>query len=225
MAITNPDTIAKLDPSVIGSLQSNTEAISTLPVEAQNTVLGAFMDSFQVVFWVAVPVVVIGFFFSLFLREKPLQDSQAHASALIVTSLVLHIPKVKREHKIDYLGALLIVASVVSILIALSVLGPENGWSDPRTVASLSLGFLIVIIYMLWEKRVTEPILPLSLFRNHTFSLTSIIGFIIGAGMFGAIIMLPLYLQIVQGATATEAGLKLIPLMIGILTVTITSGE
>ena len=81
LAITNPDTIAKLDPSVIGSLESNTEAISTLPVEAQNTVLGAFMDSFHVVFWVAVPVVVIGFFFSLFLREKPLQDSQAHASA------------------------------------------------------------------------------------------------------------------------------------------------
>jgi MFS family permease len=81
LAITNPDEIAKLDPSVVGSLQSNTEAISTLPVEAQNTVLGAFMDSFQVVFWVAVPVVVIGFFFSLFLREKPLQDSQAHASA------------------------------------------------------------------------------------------------------------------------------------------------
>ena len=145
--------------------------------------------------------------------------------ALVVTTMVLHIPKVKREHKIDYLGALLIVASVVSILIALSVLGPENGWSDPRTVAALSLGVVIVIIYMLWEKRVSEPILPLSLFKNHTFSLTSIIGFIIGAGMFGAIIMLPLYLQIVQGASATEAGLKLIPLMIGILAVTITSGR
>ena len=145
--------------------------------------------------------------------------------ALVVTTMVLHIPKVKREHKIDYLGALLIVASVVSILIALSVLGPENGWSDPRTVAALSLGVVIVIIYMLWEKRVSEPILPLSLFKNHTFSLTSVIGFIIGAGMFGAIIMLPLYLQIVQGASATEAGLKLIPLMIGILAVTITSGR
>lgn len=145
--------------------------------------------------------------------------------ALVVTSMVLHIPKVKREHKIDYLGALLIVASVVSILIALSVLGPENGWSDARTVGALSLGVVIVIIYMLWEKKVTEPILPLSLFKNHTFSLTSIIGFIIGAGMFGAIIMLPLYLQIVQGASATEAGLKLIPLMIGILAVTITSGR
>jgi Na+/melibiose symporter-like transporter len=114
---------------------------------------------------------------------------------------------------------------VVFVLVGLSVLGPENGWSDPRTVGALSLGSVIVVLYMFWEKRAVEPILPLSLFKNHTFTLTSIIGFIIGAGMFGAIIMLPLYLQIVQGATATEAGLKLIPLMLGILTVTITTGR
>ena len=145
--------------------------------------------------------------------------------ALVVTALVLHIPKQRREHRVDYVGAVLIVAAVVSILIALSVLGPENGWGNSRTVLVLALGVAIVIAYMLWEKRSPEPILPLSLFKNQTFALTSIIGFIIGAGMFGAIIMLPLYLQIIQGASATEAGLKLIPLMLGILSVTITSGR
>ena len=145
--------------------------------------------------------------------------------ALVVTSLVLHIPKQRREHKIDYVGAALIVASVVAILVALSVLGPENGWRDAKTVTTLVFGFAVVILYMLWEKRAVEPILPLNLFKNHTFALTSIIGFIIGAGMFGAIIMLPLYLQIIQGASATEAGLKLIPLMLGILSLTITSGR
>jgi EmrB/QacA subfamily drug resistance transporter len=145
--------------------------------------------------------------------------------ALVVTALVLHIPKQRREHKVDYLGAALIVAAVVAILVALSVFGPENGWSNPRTVSSLVLGFAIVAAYMFWEKRSPEPILPLSLFKNQTFALTSIIGFIIGAGMFGAIIMLPLYLQIIQGASATSAGLKLIPLMLGILAVTITSGR
>jgi len=145
--------------------------------------------------------------------------------ALVVTSMVLHIPKVRREHKIDYLGAALVVSAVVAVLLGLSVLGPENGWGDPRTVIALALGVAIVIAYIFWEKRATEPILPLTLFKNHTFTVTSIIGFIIGAGMFGAIIMLPLYLQIVQGATATEAGLKLIPLMVGILAVTITTGR
>ena len=143
--------------------------------------------------------------------------------ALIITSIVLHIPKVRREHKVDYIGAILIVAAVVSILIGLSVLGPENGWTDVKTLGSIGFGFLIVLLYIAWEKKAVEPILPLSLFKNQTFTLTAIIGAIIGAGMFGAIIMLPLYLQIFQGNTATGAGLKLIPLMLGILSMTIMS--
>jgi len=145
--------------------------------------------------------------------------------ALVVTSMVLHIPKVKREHKIDYFGALLLVISVVALLIGLSVLGPENGWTEARTLAAIIGGFVFAIFFIVWEGKAVEPILPLTLFKNRTFTLTSIIGFIIGAGMFGAIIMLPLYLQIIQGNSATEAGLKLIPLMLGILTFTVTSGR
>ena len=145
--------------------------------------------------------------------------------ALVVTSMVLHIPKVKREHKIDFLGALLMVISVVALLIALSVLGPENGWNDSRTVITLLAGVVFAVLFVIWELRAKEPILPMNLFKNRTFTLTSIIGFIIGAGMFGAIVMLPLYLQIIQGNSATDAGLRLIPLMIGILTFTVTSGR
>jgi EmrB/QacA subfamily drug resistance transporter len=145
--------------------------------------------------------------------------------ALVVTSMVLHIPKVKREHKIDYFGALLLVIAVVGLLIGLSVLGPENGWTETRTLAAIIGGFVFAVFFIAWESKAVEPILPLSLFKNRTFTLTSVIGFIIGAGMFGAIIMLPLYLQIIQGNSATEAGLKLIPLMLGILTFTVTSGR
>jgi EmrB/QacA subfamily drug resistance transporter len=145
--------------------------------------------------------------------------------ALVVTSIVLHIPKVKREHKIDYFGALLLVVAVTALLIGLSVLGPENGWSDNRTLAAIIGGVVVALFFVLWEGRAVEPILPLALFKNRTFTLTSIIAFIIGAGMFGAIIMLPLYLQIIQGNSATAAGLKLIPLMLGILSFTIASGR
>ena len=145
--------------------------------------------------------------------------------AMAVTAMVLHIPKVKREHKIDYLGAILLVAAVTSLLIGLSVLGPENGWTDNRTLAAIIGGLIFTISFLYWETKAVEPILPLTLFKNRTFTLTSIIGFIIGAGMFGAIIMLPLYLQIIQGSSATEAGLKLIPLMLGILSFTISSGR
>ena len=145
--------------------------------------------------------------------------------ALIITSAVLHIPKVKREHKIDYFGALLLVLAVSSVLLAVSVYGPEDGWTDSRTLIVISTGLILTMAFLWQEKRAVEPILPLRLFKNHTFSLTSALGFIIGAGMFGAIVMLPLYLQVVKGNSATEAGLKLIPLMIGIVSMSIFSGK
>jgi len=146
-------------------------------------------------------------------------------AAMVITSAVLHIPKVKREHKIDYLGAILMVAAVSATLLAVSVYGPERGWANSITLTYLAIGILLALIFLMWEGKAEEPILPLSLFKNHTFSLTSALGFIIGAGMFGAIVMLPLYLQVVKGDTATEAGLKLIPFMLGIVSTSIYSGK
>jgi EmrB/QacA subfamily drug resistance transporter len=146
-------------------------------------------------------------------------------AALAITSAVLHIPKIKREHSIDYLGALLLVSAVTTTLLSVSVYGPQNGWTDSHTIIYLVLGLLLAAIFIYWEGKATEPILPLHLFKNHTFSLTSILGLIIGAGMFGAIVMLPLYMQVVKGYSATSAGLKLIPLMLGIVSTSIVSGK
>ena len=146
-------------------------------------------------------------------------------ASLVVTSIVLHIPKIKREHSIDYLGALLLVGSVVPILLTLSVYGPENGWADARTIIFLIISLIVAVLFILQEKRAKEPILPLHLFNNHTFNVTSILGAVIGAGMFGAIVMIPLYLQVVKGYSASDAGIKLIPLMLGILTMSIYSGK
>jgi len=145
--------------------------------------------------------------------------------ALVITSAVLHIPKVQREHKIDYFGALILVSAVTTVLLATSVYGPEDGWTDSRTLTVFGLGLFLTLAFLWQETRAKEPILPLRLFKNHTFSLTSVLGFIIGAGMFGAIVMLPLYLQVVKGNSATEAGLKLIPLMLGIVSMSIFSGK
>jgi EmrB/QacA subfamily drug resistance transporter len=146
-------------------------------------------------------------------------------ASLVVTSMVLHIPKIKREHSIDYLGALLLVGSVVPILLTLSVYGPEHGWADARTIIYLIIGLILAVLFIMQEKRAKEPILPLHLFQNHTFNVTSILGSVIGAGMFGAIVMIPLYLQVVKGYSASDAGIKLIPLMLGILTMSIYSGK
>jgi EmrB/QacA subfamily drug resistance transporter len=146
-------------------------------------------------------------------------------ASLIITSAVLHIPKVKRDHSIDYLGAVLMVASVCLILLSASIYGPQYGWGDSRTVTYALVGIILTILFLLWERKAKEPILPLYLFKNHTFSVTSALGAVIGAGMFGAIIMLPLYFQVVRGYSATEAGLKLIPLMLGIVSTSIISGK
>ena len=146
-------------------------------------------------------------------------------AALAITSAVLHIPTIKREHSIDYLGAILLVSSVTTTLLAVAVYGPQDGWSDSRTTAYLTVGLILTGLFIWWESKATEPIIPLALFKNHTFTLTSILGAIIGAGMFGAIVMLPLYLQVVKNDTATSAGLKLIPLMLGIVSTSILSGK
>jgi EmrB/QacA subfamily drug resistance transporter len=146
-------------------------------------------------------------------------------AALVITSAVLHIPKVKREHKIDYLGALLLVTAVTTTLLAVSIYGPQDGWGNSKTLTYLAVGLILTVVFLKWESKAVEPIIPLTLFKNHTFTLTSILGAIIGAGMFGAIVMLPLYMQVVKGYSATEAGLKLIPLMLGIVTTSILSGK
>jgi EmrB/QacA subfamily drug resistance transporter len=146
-------------------------------------------------------------------------------AALIITSISLHIPKVKREHSIDYLGALLLVSGVSSLLLGISVYGPQDGWQNSKTLLTIAAATVLILLFIFQESRAKEPIIPLTLFKNHTFSVTSVMAFIIGAGMFGAIIMLPLYLQIVKGDSATSAGLKLIPFMIGIVSMSVVSGK
>ena len=145
--------------------------------------------------------------------------------ALLVTSSVLHIPRANVKHAIDYLGALFMVIGVAAILLAISVTGPVDGWLHPYTLSYFGIAILFTALFIWWESKVEEPLLPLRLFKNHTFSLTSAIGFIIGAGMFGAIVLLPLYMQVNLQYTPSEAGIRLIPMMLGIVAMAVTSGR
>ncbi|MFM8842134.1 MAG: MDR family MFS transporter [Actinomycetota bacterium] len=145
--------------------------------------------------------------------------------ALLVTSSVLHIPRTNVKHAIDYLGALFMVIGVAAILLAISVTGPVDGWLHPYTLSYFAVAILFTALFIWWEAKVEEPLLPLRLFKNHTFSLTSAIGFIIGAGMFGAIVLLPLYMQVNLQYTPSEAGIRLIPMMLGIVAMAVTSGR
>jgi EmrB/QacA subfamily drug resistance transporter len=146
-------------------------------------------------------------------------------TALVVTSLALKMPKVRRDHKIDYLGAAVIVASVTSILLYTAWAGSEYGWADPLSLALLAGGIVLAGLFVLVEFRAEEPIIPMRLFGNRVFTPTVIFTLIMGLAMFGGIIFLPVYLQVVQGMSPTESGLALLPMIIGLFATSISSGQ
>jgi EmrB/QacA subfamily drug resistance transporter len=146
-------------------------------------------------------------------------------AALIVTERVLQLPFPRREHKVDWLGAFFIVAGVSSILLVLSLGGDAFAWSSAWTVAISLLAVCFLTLAVWQERRASEPIMPPRLFRNHTFVICSIAGLAVGIAMFGAIVFLPQYLQIVRGRSPMMSGLLTLPLMLGMIVAMTLSGR
>jgi EmrB/QacA subfamily drug resistance transporter len=147
------------------------------------------------------------------------------AIALSVIAVAFHSRTVTTRHAIDYLGAALLAGALASIVLFTSLGGTTWAWSSPQMIALIVASILLVPAFVLVEARAAEPILPLSLFRNHTFAVTSTIGFIVGFALFGAVTYLPLYFQVTKGSTPTVSGLQLTPLMAGLLVTSIASGQ
>ncbi|MFC5381371.1 DHA2 family efflux MFS transporter permease subunit [Aquipuribacter nitratireducens] len=147
------------------------------------------------------------------------------AVALAVVVRVLHIPHTRRPHRIDWPGALLLAVGLVPLLL-LAEQGREWGWTSNRSLALAAVGVVGLVGFVLAERRIgDDALLPLRLFRSRTFALGSVSGLVIGMAMFGGLAALPLYLQIVKGQSPTVAGLALLPLTLGIMTGSITSGQ
>ncbi|MEU8179918.1 MDR family MFS transporter [Micromonospora sp. NPDC049047] len=146
--------------------------------------------------------------------------------AIVVCYHVMRlIPFERRDHSIDWLGAGLLVAGVSSLLLALSWGGNEYAWGSGVIVTLFVVGAVLGVLFVLQEARVAEPILPLRLFRSATFALANSALLIIGLVMFGSIIFIPLYLQIVKGASPTQSGLLMLPMMAGIIITSILTGR
>ncbi|MCW2540571.1 MAG: drug resistance transporter, EmrB/QacA subfamily [Frankiales bacterium] len=145
--------------------------------------------------------------------------------ALIVTNRVLQLPIRKREVKIDWWGALLLVAGVSSILLATQSGGTDYPWSSWQIIGLFLLGGLLLVSFAVRERMAPEPILPLGLFRMQIFTVANIVSFVSGIAMFGALAFLPQYLQLVHGVSATASGLLLLPLLVGLLVMSIGSGR
>jgi EmrB/QacA subfamily drug resistance transporter len=147
------------------------------------------------------------------------------AVALAVTSSVLRLPFRKLQHRIDYLGAVLLVGGASSLLLVMVWGGSQYAWSSPVIVALAVCGVVLVAVFSWWERRASEPLLPPRLFRIDIFNVSGGISFLQAMGMFGAVIFLPFYLQIAHGVSPTVSGLLLTPLMGGMLVMSIASGR
>ncbi|MDQ1531147.1 MAG: hypothetical protein QOE37_1252, partial [Microbacteriaceae bacterium] len=145
--------------------------------------------------------------------------------AFTVVWRVLNLPHSRREHRIDWPGAAALAVALVPLLIVAEQ-GQTWGWGSGLSILCYAIGVVGVVAFVLAERAYgDDALLPLRLFRNGVFSLTTVIAVITGIGMFGGIAIVPQYLQIVGGATPTRAGLEMIPLVGGIMVASIISGQ
>jgi len=147
------------------------------------------------------------------------------ALAVVIVGRALHVPFSRAPHRIDVLGAALLVGGVSAALLVTVWGGSEYAWDSPVIVGLAVAAAALLGLFVLQERRVPEPILPLDLFRNRVVASVSATAFLLGIAMFGAIVFLPVYLQVVRGRTATNSGLLVLPVMLGILTGSTLSGR
>jgi EmrB/QacA subfamily drug resistance transporter len=147
------------------------------------------------------------------------------AAAMAVITRYLYIPHRRQDHRIDWPGALTLIVALVPLLIVAQQ-GRDWGWGSGRSLACYVIGAIGIGLFLIAERRYgEEALLPLRLFTGRTFAVGSASSFILGMAMFGGLLVLPLYLQIVKGASPTKGGLELIPFVIGIMAGSIISGQ
>jgi EmrB/QacA subfamily drug resistance transporter len=145
--------------------------------------------------------------------------------ALGVIGVVFHAPVERVRHKIDWLGASLLTGGLSALILMISLGGTTYAWGSTPIVVLVVLAVVLLPLFVLAEWRATEPIMPLSLFRNRVFVASSAIGFAVGLALFGAIVYMPVFLQIVKSESPTGSGLQLTPMMLGVLTASIIGGQ
>ena len=129
------------------------------------------------------------------------------------------------RHKVDYLGAALLAAALSAIVLMCTLGGTDYAWGSPQIIGLGLAAILLVVMFVVTERRAAEPVLPPHLFSNRVFTVTSAIGLIVGFALFGSVTYLPLFLQVVNGASPTGSGLQILPLMGGLLITSIVSGQ
>jgi EmrB/QacA subfamily drug resistance transporter len=133
---------------------------------------------------------------------------------LVVAAVVLPKSTNRAGVTIDYLGSLLLAVSVIAFLLATTWAGSRLPWNSPEIFELLLGGLVCAFLFVSWERRAREPIMPTRLFRDRVFTISSASGFVLGMAMFGPWVVLPLFLQVVTGVSATDSGLLMLPLLV-----------
>ncbi|HET7568893.1 MAG TPA: MDR family MFS transporter [Gaiellaceae bacterium] len=147
------------------------------------------------------------------------------ALALVVVAAVLPKTRERLQHRIDVEGAILLAGWAGTLTLGLSWGGTQYAWGSPTIVGLFVAGAVLLVLFALQERRAAEPIIPPHLFSNGIFNASSAMSFLVVLAMFGAIVYVPLFLQVVHGVSATASGLKLLPMMAGVLTASIVGGR
>jgi EmrB/QacA subfamily drug resistance transporter len=167
---------------------------------------GVFVDnlSWRWIFYINIPIGAIALF-------------------VVASQVPGHLSRI--HHQIDYLGTLVLSAAATALILLTSLGGTTYPWASAPIYILGAAGALLIVVFVFVERRAPEPVLPLHLFKTRVFTTTSIVGFIVGFAMFGAITYLPAFFQVVRGISPTISGLYLLPLMVGLLTMSISSGQ
>jgi len=144
--------------------------------------------------------------------------------ALAVIAMALPSQTLRTSHRIDYLGAVLLTAALSSFVLFTSLGGNTIAWDSAPSIALIAIAVVGLALFLWVERRADEPVLPMSLFSNNVFTISNVVGAIVGLAMFGSITFLPLYLQTVQGVSPTTSALALLPMMMGLIGASMLSG-
>ncbi len=145
--------------------------------------------------------------------------------ALAAVATRLHLPVTRRKHRLDFMGTALMSLSVVSLLLVSVWAGITYAWGSSQILSLLATSVIATVAFVMWERRASEPLIPMNLFRSDIFSVSVLLSVLTGVAMFASILYIPQYQQIVRGYSPTKSGLATLPLIAGMMIASITSGR
>ena len=145
--------------------------------------------------------------------------------ALVVLAATLPAQSLRRSHAIDYAGAALLAVVLSALTLVADLGGTTYGWSTPTMLGLIASAVVALVLFVAIERRAAEPVLPPRLFGQRTFVVGTVVGLVVGFALFGSVTYMPVFLQVVKGASPTSSGLQMVPMMLGMLVTSVISGQ